>query len=85
VLDLWFEREVKPRLKGQGFLVRYADDFVMGFAREDDALRVMAVLPKRFERFGLTLHPDKTRMLDFRSPRDPKGPGDEGGPGNFRS
>jgi len=83
VLDLWFEREVKPRLKGQGFLVRYADDFVMGFAREDDARRVLAVLPKRFERYGLTLHPDKTRMLDFRCPRGPKGLGNDDGPGSF--
>ena len=37
VLDVWFEKEVKPRLRGQAFLVRYADDFVMGFAREEDA------------------------------------------------
>ena len=81
VLDVWFEKEVKPRLRGRAFIVRYADDFVMGFAREDDAKRVMEVLPKRFERFGLTIHPDKTRMVAFRKPRMPRDP--NGGPGHF--
>ena len=57
VLDLWFEREVRPQLKGQACLVRYADDAVMAFENEDDARRVMAVLSKRFGRYGLTLHP----------------------------
>jgi RNA-directed DNA polymerase len=56
VLDAWFEREVKPRLKGRGFLVRYADDAVLLFSREEDARRVMEVLPKRFGKYGLTLH-----------------------------
>ncbi|TKC88252.1 group II intron reverse transcriptase/maturase, partial [Polyangium fumosum] len=68
VLDLWFEREVKPRLRGRALLVRYADDFVIGLEREEDARRVMAVLGKRLARYGLTLHPDKTRLLDFRRP-----------------
>jgi RNA-directed DNA polymerase len=68
VLDVWFECEVKPRLEGDAFLVRYADDFVIVFACEADARRVWAVLPKRFGRYGLTLHPDKTRLLDFRRP-----------------
>jgi group II intron reverse transcriptase/maturase len=76
VLDLWFERAIKPRLRGRACLVRYADDFVIGFERQDDAKRVMAVLPKRMERFGLTLHPDKTRLLPFARPfgRSGKGP-----------
>jgi hypothetical protein len=65
VLDLWFETEVKPRLRGQATLIRYCDDFIIGFEREDDARRVMAVLEKRLGRFGLTLHPDKTRLLPF--------------------
>ena len=69
VLDDWFEREVKPRLKGQSFLIRYADDFVMGFACEEDARRVLAVLPKRFEKYGLTIHPEKTRLVPFERPR----------------
>ena len=50
VLDTWFEQQVKPRLRGQAFLIRYADDFVMVFARERDARRVLEVLPKRFAR-----------------------------------
>ena len=69
VLDVWFERDVKPRLKGRAFLVRYADDFVMGFACEEDARRVLEVLPKRFGKYGLTLHPEKTRLVPFRRPR----------------
>lgn len=68
VLDKWFETEVKPRLKGRAGLLRYADDFVIVFEQEEDARRVMTVLPKRFARFGLTLHPDKTRLIDFRRP-----------------
>ena len=68
VLDEWFEREVKPRLKGQAFLIRYADDFVMGFSCEEDARRVLEVLPKRFGKYGLTLHPEKTRLVPFERP-----------------
>ena len=68
VLDEWFEEEVKPRLSGRAFLIRFADDFVMGFEKESDARRVLAVLPKRFGKYGLNLHPDKTRLVDFRSP-----------------
>jgi RNA-directed DNA polymerase len=68
VLDLWVEREVSPRLRGNVYLVRYADDFLLGFEREDDAKRVMEVLPKRFARYGLRLHPDKTRLLPFARP-----------------
>ncbi|MCP4966223.1 MAG: group II intron reverse transcriptase/maturase [bacterium] len=68
VLDKWFENDVKPRLKGRAFLVRFADDFVIGFAREDDARRVWDVLPKRLGRFGLSIHPEKTRLIDFRRP-----------------
>jgi len=69
VLDAWFERDIKPRLTGWAVLIRYADDAVLGFSREEDASRVLAVLPKRFGKYGLTLHPTKTRMIDFRSPR----------------
>ena len=66
VLDVWFEEEVKPRLRGRAFLVRYADDFVMGFALEEDARRVMEVLPKRFAKYGLAIHPDKYRLVPTR-------------------
>jgi RNA-directed DNA polymerase len=68
VLDLWFERDVRPRLRGKALLVRYCDDFVIGFEQEDDAKRVMSVLGRRFERFGLRLHPGKTRLLPFARP-----------------
>ena len=68
VLDTWFEREVKPRLEGSAQLIRYADDFVIVFARKDDADRVHGILPARFAAYGLTLHPEKTKRLDFRRP-----------------
>ncbi|MFZ0789878.1 MAG: group II intron reverse transcriptase/maturase [Chromatiaceae bacterium] len=79
VLDVWFEQEVRPHLRGKACLIRYADDFIIAFAERSDAERVWAVLPKRLQRFGLTLHPDKTRLLDFRRPPasqpNGKGPG----------
>jgi RNA-directed DNA polymerase len=68
VLDVWFEQEVQPRLKGRAFLIRYADDFVMGFACAADARKVLEVLPKRFGKYGLTVHPDKTRLVPFGRP-----------------
>jgi RNA-directed DNA polymerase len=68
VLDRWFATEVKPRLRGKTTLIRYCDDFIIGFEREDDARRVRVVLEKRLGRFGLTLHPDKTRLLPFWRP-----------------
>ncbi|MFZ5559175.1 MAG: reverse transcriptase domain-containing protein, partial [Pseudomonadota bacterium] len=68
VLDLWFERDVKPRLRGRAFMVRYADDAVLVFEREEDARRVRDVLPKRFGKYGLELHPEKTRLVAFRRP-----------------
>ena len=68
VLDVWFDREVRPRLSDRAQLIRYADDAVILFAREQDAHRVMAVLPKRFGKYGLTLHPEKTRLIEFRRP-----------------
>jgi group II intron reverse transcriptase/maturase len=69
VLDGWFEKEVRPRLIGTATLVRFADDFVMTFETHHDAQRVLEVLEKRLGRFGLTLHPDKTRFIDFRPQR----------------
>ena len=86
VLDVWFAEVVQPRLKGRAFLVRYADDFVMGFACEADARRVLAVLPQRFGKYGLTIHPDKTRLVPFQRPADrPAPPGLPGvpPPGSF--
>ena len=85
VLDDWFEREVQPRLKGRSFLIRYADDFVMVFAHEEDARRVLAVLPKRFAKYGLTIHPEKTRLVPFERPDRARRsrPGRGGRPGTF--
>jgi hypothetical protein len=78
VLDRWFETEVTPRLRGKATLIRYCDDCMIGFAREDEARRVRAVLEKRLGRFGVTLHPDKTRLLPFWRPpttqQDGQGP-----------
>lgn len=76
VLDRWFRDDVKPRMRGGAFMVRFADDAVLGFANKEDAERVLAVLPKRFARFGLSLHPVKTRIVAFGQPgkRDRKGP-----------
>lgn len=65
VMDQWFETEVKPRLLGRARLIRYADDLVIVFARQDDARRVWDVLAKRFAKYSLRLHPDKTRLLPF--------------------
>ena len=86
VLDTWFESVVKPRLEGNAMLVRFADDAIILCAREHDANRVMAVLPKRFEKYGLMLHPDKTRVIRFkRPPRHPTGASraDASTPGTF--
>ena len=81
VLDEWFATEVTVRLAGRAELVRYADDFVILFEYGDDARRVHAVLAKRLERFGLSLHPKKTRLQRFTRPgrhEGPKGPGSFG-------
>ena len=79
VLDVWFERRVKPRLQGQAWLIRYADDAVLVFANERDARRVMDVLPQRFEKYGLSLHPDKTRLVRFEHPRRGRKPNEPAG------
>lgn len=79
VLDTWFEEDVKPRLVGASSLVRYADDAVLMFANEADARKVLAVLPKRFARFGLELHPTKTRLVHFTPPTNRQ----EGAQGSF--
>src|SRR5215475_9659119 len=75
VLDAWWEEVVKPRLAGRAFLIRYADDFVIGFTDESDARRGMEVLPKRFGKYGLSIHPDKTRLVPFARPQEQKGRG----------
>src|ERR1022692_719573 len=71
VLDDWFERVVTPRLRGRAYLIRYADDFVIGFTDAEDARRVLEVLPQRLSKYGLTIHPDKTKLVPF-SPPSPR-------------
>lgn len=63
VLDEWFTKEIQPRLRGRSFIIRFADDFLLGFTNADDAMRVMQVLPKRMAKYGLSLHPEKTRLI----------------------
>lgn len=75
VMDVWFTKEVLPHLKGKAFLVRYADDCVCVCEREDDASRLMEVLPKRFGKYGMKLHPTKTRKITFRPPTQESGAG----------
>jgi RNA-directed DNA polymerase len=69
VLDCWFVQEVLPRLKGYAFLVRFADDFIIGFQKKEDAEKVYRVLFKRFDKYGLSLHPEKTRVVPFGRPK----------------
>jgi group II intron reverse transcriptase/maturase len=68
VLDKWFAGEITPLLKGRATIVRFADDSVLGFENKEDAERVFNVLPKRFARYGLKLHPDKTKLIFFSRP-----------------
>jgi RNA-directed DNA polymerase len=68
VLDEWFVKEVKPRMRGRCFMVRFADDAVIGCELEADAKRMMEVLPKRFAKYGLSIHPEKTRLISFGRP-----------------
>jgi RNA-directed DNA polymerase len=65
VLDDWFEKVVKPRLKGEAHEIRFADDAILCFERKEDAEKVRNVLPKRFAKYGLSLHPEKTRLIEF--------------------
>ena len=76
-MDEWFVKEVQPRMRGRCFLIRFADDIIVGCEREEDARRVMEVMPKRYERFHLTINTDKTRLVPFRRPSNQQ----EGGKG----
>ena len=81
VLDEWFVRDVQPALAHKAEMIRYADDFVVLFESKDDAERFLRVLPKRFGKYGLTLHPDKTRMVPFERPA--RVDNDDDKPGTF--
>lgn len=65
VLDLYFEKAIKPVLKGEAYMVRYADDFVFMFQYEDEAMKVYQIIKERLAKFGLELEEDKTRILPF--------------------
>ncbi len=82
VLDEWFDDVVLPRLSGRATLVRYADDAIIVCERKSDLTRIMRVLAKRFNRFGLSLHPDKTKVVAFLRPPH-QGDGRDDGPGTF--
>jgi len=82
VLDDWFVKEAKPRMKGRTFIIRWADDFIIGCEYEDDARRLLEVLSKRFARFGLELHPEKTILVPFSRPK-PTGRGKGDGTFDF--
>ena len=73
VLDRWWLRDVLPRLKGHAFVVRYADDFALVFSNVEDARRVQEVLPRRFGKYGLSIHPEKTRLVRFERPHRDSG------------
>ena len=78
VLDEWYVKMIRPRLKGRSFLIRFADDFIIGCELEEDAQRIIAVLPKRFNRFNqIAVHPKKTKLVDFRPPNRGKESGNE--------
>ena len=84
VLDVWFEDVIRPQLSNRARLIRYADDFVIGFESQDDATRVLEMLRQRMAAHGLTLHPDKTRLVPFARPRNgAKAKGKSGSPGTF--
>lgn len=65
VLDEWFIKQIQPMLKGESFIIRFADDFLLGFTNKEDAMRVMQVLPRRLGKYGLTLHPEKTKLIEM--------------------
>lgn len=67
VLDVWFEEQIQPLLTGKSFIVRYADDFILGFTDLEDVQRVLKVLPKRLGKYNLILQSDKTKMIDLHS------------------
>jgi hypothetical protein len=69
VFDRWFEDEVRPRMRGRVYVVRFADDIMIAFDSELEARRVMEVLEKRLARFGLRLNPQKTQLVEFHEPR----------------
>ena len=83
VVDRWFDEVVRSRLRGRGLIYRYADDVVMAFELKHDAERVRKALAGRLERFGLRLHPEKTRLVRFQRPAGSHRSGRDQRPGSF--
>jgi len=83
VLDSWFEERVKPRLRGQAFMVRYADDAVLVFSDRNEAEQVLKALGERCSEYGLRLHPEKTRMVSEARCREREGPSRRDGSTTF--
>ena len=73
VLDEWFNEQIQPLLKGESFIIRFADDFLLGFTNKEDAMRVMQVLPRRLGKYGLTLHPEKTKLIELGEEKEQQG------------
>jgi len=71
VRDEWYTETIQPRLKAESKLIRFADDFLLLFSSKENAERVMEVLPKRMRKYGLTLHPEKTKLVEV-NPRGGK-------------
>ena len=68
VLDVWFEQEIKPKLRGKAEEIRFADDFVVVCEKREDAELLLKLVSERFSSYGLAIHPEKTRIVDFRHP-----------------
>jgi Reverse transcriptase (RNA-dependent DNA polymerase) len=83
VLEAWCAREVRPRRQGRGFRLRVADECVMGCELETDARKIMTVLPKRFARVDLSIHPTKTALIAFRKPNARQASADGNGTCDF--
>jgi len=84
VLDTWFAEVVAAHCTGKVVLIRYADDFIIGCQHEEDARRIMKVLPQRFAKFGLEINASKSKLVDFTRPRANSGRGSNGRrPGTF--
>lgn len=83
VLDLWFDRRFRHSCRGEAYMVRYADDFVVCFEYHEDAERLQKELGERLAAFALELEPDKTRLIEFGTDLEKKGPGPESGGHTF--
>jgi RNA-directed DNA polymerase len=89
-LDKWFVQVVQPRLRGRSMIIRYADDAILGFENKVEAEKVLEALTRRLEKYGLELHPEKTRLIQFKRPTKSKskysdndGDGKRQEPGSF--